>query len=245
MTNLSAEGIIAELISHNNPKVFITPDELSDEIKVQIPNKWSELINLGNVDLSRLREYWKSVYELIPVTMEEMEATIQGLVLLTEDGQPPSLLYVFINDEDGLDFYRGFPPMNLSQQDTRTVEIMEVLPGEFRKLYEIHNGWYFLYPMSRGHLPTEKWSFLKDDEWGLESEALKKIPIDPDRTLIVYAHGGGGYLGIELPAGREQGKAMAVEIWSRDIVNPTINLDFWMAYDEWTSAFFVEMGLRL
>lgn len=41
---------------------------------------------------------------------------------------------------------------------------------------------------------------------------MARMPIDPARTVVVYAQGGSGYLGFELPASEEEGEAIPLEL---------------------------------
>lgn len=70
------------------------------------------------------------------------------------------------------------------------------------------------------------------------------MPIDPSRTLVIYAHGGGGYLGFELPAAGGGGQATPLELWSYDLANPRTEIDFWATFDAWISAVLEDMALR-
>jgi hypothetical protein len=100
----------------------------------------------------------------MPRTFDELARTLYGLVLLTEDDQPPSLLYVFLSEGD-LDYYRGFLPVQEHEIPSHISSFWYRLPADFRQLYAIHDGWALLHLMSSGHVPIHKLSLLSFEEF--------------------------------------------------------------------------------
>jgi hypothetical protein len=244
MIQIATSFILESLPSLRNPQLCVTPAETGPGLAEQIPEAWWALASLEQVDLDVLRGLWEPVARVIPQTVQELEATLQGAVVLLEEGQRPSLLYVFSDVEGTLIFYRGFLPLQQEALSARWRPIWEQLPPTLRDLYAVHDGWYLIPSHSGGHLPVAGWSLLSDDEWRLEKGLVDRMPIVPERTVVIYAQGGGGYLGLQLPGSGEKHPVTPLELWSHDLANPQVGIDFWTAFDEWTSAVLVEMALR-
>jgi hypothetical protein len=244
MCQITSNAILGALRNLKNPQIVASADEVSRELVSQIPGLWLDLVSLDQVSISALRELWKPVRDRIPETMEEMEATIRGLAILIEDAAPPSLLYIFLDKQEKLGFHRGFPPIENNQIPPKILPVWSKLPSDFLELYTVHNGWYYMHAHSRGHLPVSEWSFLSWEEWLLEDELVKRMPIRPEQTVVVYAQGGAGYLGFELPVSTKVGEATPLMLWSYDLANPRIGIEFWDVFDELTSVHFLDLALR-
>lgn len=243
-SDLSLSAVLNALPSLRSPRLCVTPADAGEERAEQAPEAWWELASLEQVDLDALRGLWEPVARVIPQTVGELEATLQRAVVLLEEGQRPSLLYLFSDVEGTLVLYRGYPPLQHAALPARWRPLWEQLPPTLHDLYAVHDGWYLIPSHSGGHLPVAGWSLLSDDEWRLEKRLVERMPIAPERTVVVYSQGGGGYLGLQLPRSGEAGPVTPLELWSRDLANPQVGIDFWTAFDEWTSAVLVEMALR-
>ena len=244
MATISTATILEALSNLNDIQLITSPNQIPKVFNNQVPDLWGALLASKDNQLSILKQLWQPISPKIPQTMAELQATLQGIAILIEDGHPPSLLYIFLNKKGKLSFHRGYPPLKTEQLPQDILPIWSNLPEEFRNLYIIHNGWFSLHSRSRGHLPVNKWSFLSSSEWLLEDEVVAQLPISPKQTLIVYDQGGGGYLGFVLPSKSNIGQVTPVEIWLTNLTEPDTGIDFWSVYDEMTVASFLEMAWR-
>lgn len=236
--------ILKALTPLKNPRLYVTPDDAGKALARQVPEDWWALASLEAVPLEALRRLWQPVATSLPETMAELEATLQGVAVLAEADTPPSLLYVFEDRAGAPIFYQGFAPLRHAAIPARWRPAWDQLPQRLRALYAVHDGWYLIFSHSGGHLPIAQWSLLSGETWRLEQQLLDRMPIDPARTLVVYAQGGGGYLGFQLPPPGAEGLATPLELWSRDLAHPRVGIDFQARFDAWTSAVMVEMTLR-
>jgi hypothetical protein len=227
-----------------NPRFLRTPHGLEPDIAGRVPDIWWDLVLAEERYAEILKHLWAPVAARLPETLAELTAMLQGAVVLVEQGNAPSLLYVFEDEAGEPVFYQGFLPLRHDTLPSRWRSVWGRLPAALHNLYTVHNGWYLIPSHSGGHLPVTAWSFLSDDEWRLERQLVERMPIDPDRTVVVYAHGGGGYLGFELSAVGENGPATPLQLWSHDLTNVHKHIDFWATFDGWTVAVLEDMALR-
>ncbi len=240
MPKISMADISYCLRNLKNPRVIATADEARGVSGFPVPETWADLISLDGVSIPALRRLWQPVRDKLPQTMEALEERLQGMAILTVDDQPPSLLYIFLEGDGKLCIYQGFPPLETGKIPPALSPILPSLPRDLWDLYAIHDGWYLALSHSSGHLPVREWSLLSWDEWRLEKKLVERMPIRPDRTLVVYNQGGGGYLGFALPKPGETGGTRPLSFWSNRLTEPRVGIDFWKAFDEWTVAGFEE-----
>ena len=240
MTELSKANILHTLRNLKNPQVMLSATEVNQEVASQIPKEWLSLLSLGEIDFDKLQELWHPVGDNISTVMEELERTIQGLAILIEDNQQPSLLYIFLGNEK-LYYHRGFPPLKDDDIPREIANIWGNLPLDFRDLYTIHNGWVSLHSKSMGHLPADKLSLLCWEEWSLEAEVIESTPINPEKTVIVFTNGGSGYLGFELSDLKGASEAKPLIWWSNKPSQPELNIEFWSVFNTWISMDFADM----
>jgi len=74
---------------------MLSATKVNHEVASQIPKEWLSLLSLGEIDFDKLQALWHPVGNNISIIMEELERTLQGLVILIEDNQHPSLFYTF------------------------------------------------------------------------------------------------------------------------------------------------------
>lgn len=239
MNDLKIETILPRLQRLKKPKLFVADSKRKPK---GVPSLWWEMTALPELSIPTLRQIWQPVYQLLPATLEEVETTLVGTVVLTEVGEKASLLYLFRYESSGnLAFYRGHSPLTPDEIPTRWQTIWEQLPTDLQQLYAIHNGWYALFSHSGGHLPLTKWSLLADAEWDLEQETAAALPFDLDKILLIYRDGGGGYLGFVLPDNTD---LIPIAWRTQQATQLEQAISFWQKYDQTTSANFAEFSLR-
>ncbi|HLP88951.1 MAG TPA: SMI1/KNR4 family protein [Nostocaceae cyanobacterium] len=233
MSQLTQADILNDLEGYcYNPKLIIDHQDIPPEVISQIPPSWLSLLSLGTVEFTKLRELWQPVIHRVEMIIENLESRLQGLAILIEDNQPPSLLYIFLNDEE-LYYHRGFPPLT-EKEITETVKpFWSKLPEDFKKLYTIHNGWTSMFDMSMGHKPIDKISLLSSTEWSLEAKVIENLPINYTKTIIVFTNGGSGYIGFELPELDREPRPLI--FWSDKPTQPDLDIKFWTIFNTWIS----------
>lgn len=241
MSELSRENILHSLRNLREAQIMLSVEEVDLDIKKQIPAAWLDLISLDGIRFADLQRLWQPVVPKLTRVFDELARTIRGLAILLEEGKPPSLLYIFSKKEK-LYYHRGFPPLEEGAIPAHLQPVWSKLPQDFRELYTIHNGWFALHSKSMGHLSIDKLSLLSsEDEWDLESEIINNMPIDPERTIIVFSNGGSGYIGFELPESEKTSEAKPLIWWSDKPTEPELSIKFWPVFDAWTAINFEEM----
>lgn len=236
----TSSDILQTLNNLNAPKIYISAEDIPEKIKSNIPAIWLKYISLYMEDdaVEEAMELWKPVAHLLPDTMDNLWSTVQGLVLLTEENHPPSLLYIFITHSGKLILYRGNQPLSKQDIPNHLSGIWNRLPKEVHNLYDIHNGWLTSRSLCGGHLPVQQWSFLSDSQWSLEPHNIIKMLIPPEQTLVVYESGTESCIGFEIPA-NEQELLIPVAFYYTQL-GEMERVNFWEAFDEYTSPLFNE-----
>lgn len=215
-----------------NPKIIIDSEDIPIENLSQIPSSWLNLLSLEKINFAKLRELWHPVIDKFEIVIEDLESRLQGLVILLEDNQPPSLLYVFLNEQE-LYYHRGFPPIEEQEISHKIKPFWLQLPKYIKKLYTIHNGWVSMFDLSMGHKPIDNLSILSWSEWNLESEVIKNLPFNYKKTIIIFSNGGSGYIGFELPKPEEIAEPRPLIFWSNKPTQPDLNINFWTIFNSW------------
>ena len=236
MTKMTKLDILNDLNNYcSNPQIIINSQDiqnLSPEILAQIPKLWLDILSLGKVDFDRLRELWQPVINKFGVVFEELKKRLQGLVILLEDNQLPSLLYIFFNGEE-LFCHRGFFPIKIQEIPEKIKPFWLALPEDVRKLWNIHNGWVCLFSLSNGHMPIHMLHLLSQDWWGIEVEVIENLPFDNENTVIVFNYGGSGCIGFEISHQENKIESRPLVIWWNNATNPDLDdNDFWNIYND-------------
>ncbi len=211
MTQLSKSNISLALHNLKNPDIILSPDDVSQSIRQTIPDSWLNLLSLGNVNFSEVYQLWHPVADKMPNLMVELERTLQGIAILTQEDKPPALLYIFVGQNKEFYFYQGFPPLKDSDIPPNIAMFWYQLPPDFRSLYTIHNGWIDTFD-SMGHLPIDKLLFFSKNNW--YPDELDSLPFNPEKTVFVCQTGGSGYLGFELPKYQDTRDALPLIWWT-------------------------------
>lgn len=209
----------------------------------RVPELWLQLLEANTQSQLKtlLRELWKPVYRhLFQLMYRNLVADcLQGFAVLAEDGEPPSLLYLFTR-KGRLELYRGELPLAEQRLPEKWQAVWPALPATFRALYQVHNGWtsYDLWGSKAGtlgHLPIDYWWWVNEEIPCLELRGEEGITWD--NLLITFQDVGGNRMGFELVED-EAGGYTAYDIRWYKGESPTMT-DFIEKYDSWiTDSFF-------
>lgn len=235
MIQITKHIILNDLDNYcDNPRLITHIQDIPQDVLSQIPEAWLDILALAEIDITKLRELWQPVLPKVEMIMEDLESRLQGLSILMEDNKPPSLLYIFLNEEE-LYYHRGFPPLQDQEVPESIKPFWSRLPEDVKQLYTIHNGWVSLFDFSMGYKPIDKISVLSSTEWNLEPEVIKNLPIDYTKTIILFTNGGSGYIGFELPEDNEIKETTPLIFWSNKPTEPELNIKFWTIFNTWIS----------
>jgi hypothetical protein len=235
MSQISESSIFKDIENYcYNPQLITDIQDIPQDVLSQIPQSWLGLLSLEEVDFTKLRELWQPILYRVEVIIEDLESRLQGLAILIEDDKPPSLLYIFLNDEE-LYYHRGFPPLQEQEITEGIKPFWSKLPEDLKKMYTIHNGWVSLFDLSMGYKPVDKISVLSSTKWNLEPEVIRNLPIDYTKTIILFANGGSGYIGFELPEDHEMKEPRPLIFWSNKPTEPNLDIKFWTIFNTWIS----------
>lgn len=234
MQPLDREFVLTSLRNLDNPRLVLRPEETPTPER--IPAGWWPLLSLHGVDLAGLAQLWGPLPEVLPEMWRQLTRTLRGLVVLLEDGHPPTLLYLYSGGER-LFHHRGQPPIVRGHVPARLSEMWPNWPPAARSLYEVHNGWTALFSQSMGHLPVGKIETAYDLV-GAEVEDPRALPLDLTHTTLVYSNGAGSYLCLETPAD-DDARAF---VWTAGRpAEVGLQAPFTAIYDAWTAIHFEEM----
>jgi hypothetical protein len=233
MKQITKSSILKEIEDYcSNPQLITSisdvPQDISQDVLSQIPQSWLDLLSLDDVDFTKLRELWQPIVHRGESIINNLEFKLQGLVILIEDNRPPSLLYIFLNEEE-LFFHRGFPPLKETEIPEKIQSFWPMLPEDFKTLYSIHNGWTSFFSGAMGHKPIDEIELLSSEEWMLEPDVIKNLPIDHTKTILVFRSGGPGYLAFECI--EPEPKSMI--FWSNNPTKPEFFKSFWTNFNLW------------
>ncbi|MTJ10907.1 MULTISPECIES: SMI1/KNR4 family protein [unclassified Anabaena] len=235
MSQITKSNILNYLENYcYNPQLITDIQDIPQDVLSKISQSWLGLLSLEEVDFTKLRELWQPILHRVEVIIEDLESRLQGLAILIEDNKPPSLLYVFLNDEE-LYYHRGFPPLQEQEIMEGIKPFWSKLPEDLKKLYTINNGWLSLFDLSMGHKPVDKISVLSSTEWNLEPEVIRNLPLNYTKTIILFANGGSGYIGFELSEDNEMKKPRPLIFWSNKPTEPDLDIKFWTIFNTWIS----------
>lgn len=179
-----------------------------------LPPTWVEVLTHPEPTRVVWDVLWRPMAKHLPRTIRTFKKALQGIGLLTTRKKPPSLVYV-VTEDRGKDTYayRGFEAGPVKHPKAR------MLPKEFLKFYQVHDGWVFLWGDSLGPLPAAEWRPLSDDP---------KSPAS--RFLSVFHNGGGGCLGFDL----EEKPPLCYTVWSD--ADPQRVRNLWRTIDDWIAG---------
>ena len=159
------------------------------------------------IHMDEIQQIWGPLRSCIPQTVDVVTTKLRGLAALVTDAQPPSLVYLFSQDDETF-AHRGYAPAS------SLPEISRHLPVSLIEFYEVHDGWVDLFSGDMGLLPTGDWQVIGREE-GVS-----------DGFLELFLHGGSA-LGFDL----DNSPPTACILWSDGNVENVD--DFWGRLDRW------------
>lgn len=157
-------------------------------------------------------------------------------VLLIEDREEYSLLYIMSNSKGETSYYQGRLPIKNMMNNSGIVELWAALPDDVKVIYEeLHDGWVYYPSQSNGLSPIVNLTILGEDEWGVleELENADVLQTKLNQSIGVFHNGAGSYLAIDA---YEVDKTFGF-FWFKDRA-PKLDVHFWGMFNAW---FFVSI----
>lgn len=220
--------------------VYLSKQEAPADVTAMVPEQWWNLLTLNSSELSLegIRALWGECVGFLPYTFKEKQKLLHGLVVYKRENEDSSLLYIYRFKSGKLTFRQGYIPINKNSLSAEQQKYWSILPANFLRFYELHNGWYQLFSKSGGPMPVKEWFVIDRKQFDIEEEVIARMPFPPERMLVTYSNGGGQYMGFVLPEANESVKPVWWSLKYRDQPDTTIN--YWEEMDDVESSFSYE-----
>lgn len=202
----SIEWLAEEMEPEGEMSLITAPDQSLEPAGALVPSEWRRVLGQDNPGEAVADLLWKGLEGSLPKTVSILRRKLCSTAILLTQRRPPSLLYLFTEDEEPY-VYRGFVPAGALPQ------AVAAIPVDLSAFYRLHDGWYSLDSQDGGLWPVARWE--------------NYAGAGGTNPFVAVLGNGSMRLGF----GRVGGRWAAYSLWPNDEEVEEI-ADFWAAVDE-------------
>jgi hypothetical protein len=121
--------------------------------RARVPAAWVAALDRATVHEALADLGWPDVATIVPKTVASLHDKLAGLGVLLARGEPPSMLYFFIVDDEVIAF-EGMRP------SVARAAAKPARPEALTRIQRLHDGWFDFYSGDVGWMPEEEWQVI-------------------------------------------------------------------------------------